>query len=199
MPKLASWLLSVALLFAHMPAEAQGEAATALIDLCIDCHGTDGMALSPDTPHLDGQPEAVLLNMIASFRNGARPPKVRIHREIPTAHMTPLARHYSRQTAQRPKSATNPEMVSRGEAIYLKRCANCHVDKGRDSDKEAPLMAAQNLDYLVAQTLAFKAGGRSFPSDMDRAYRNLSDEDLAATAHFFAAQDPAIRKKRRRR
>ena len=198
-PGLMNWLLGVAFLFGPALAWAQEQPTTAPISTCIDCHGANGIAIDPATPHLNGQPAALLTNMMDSFRRGARPPKVRIHREIPAADVAPLASHYSQQKAQRPKSATRPELVARGETLYQNRCADCHLDNGRDSDKEAPLVAAQDVNYLIAQTLAFKTGERKFPFLMDGSYRDLSDEDLTATAHFFATQDQVAPPTGRRR
>jgi cytochrome c553 len=196
---LGTMLLTAALLIGSSAGSAQPTATSNLTSNCIECHGADGIGLEPDMPHLNGQPEALLTTMIEAFRQGKRPPKVRIHREIPAADVAPLAKYYSAQKATRPKSATNPELVVRGESLYLKHCADCHLDNGRDSDKEAPLTAAQSLEYLITQTLAFKTGERKFPYLMDEAYRGLSDQDLAATAHFFAAQDQVAPKQERRR
>lgn len=198
---LAACLLTAALLFGSTSVKAQGTAGANLTSNCIECHGTDGLGFKPGIPHLNGQPEALLSAMIMSFQQGKRPTKVKFHRDIPAADVAPLAKYYAEQKAQRPKSATKPELVAAGEAVYLKRCADCHVDNGRDSDKEAPLMAAQDLDYLIAQTLAFKAGERKYPFLMDGAYKDLSDADLTAAAHFFAAQEqvaPQQGRKRRR-
>jgi cytochrome c553 len=79
---------------------------------------------------------------------------------------------------------------------------DCHIDNGRGSDKDAPLLAGQELTFLIQQTLAFKSGVRKFPFMMDDAYRGLTADELSATAHFFAAQDanapPPGKKKWRR-
>lgn len=192
--------LTAAFLFAFTGvAAAQGTPAAELTSKCNDCHGTDGIGHEPDMPHLNGQPEALLKTMIESFRDSSRPPKVRIHREIPAADVAPLAKHYAQQKALRPKSATNPLLVARGETIYSKRCMDCHLDNGRESDKDAPLTAGQSLEYLVAQTLAFKKGERKFPFMMDESYNGLSNEDLTAVAQFFAAQDPVAPPQKGRR
>jgi len=199
--RLATSLLTVALLFGSTAGKAQGTAGANLTSNCSECHGTDGLGFKPGVPHLNGQPEALQTNMITAFQQGTRSTKVKMHRDIAATDVAPLTKHYAEQKAQRPKSATKPELVARGEELYLKRCADCHIDNGRDSDKEAPLLAAQDLDYLVAQTLAFKTGERKYPFLMDGAYRDLSDADLTATAHFFAAQDqiaPQQGRKRRR-
>lgn len=192
-------LLAAALLLGSAAAAEPETTGANLTSTCSECHGEDGIGREPDMPHLNGQPESFLTTMIEAFRQGRRPPKVRIHREIPAANVAPLAKHYSRQKAVRPKSATNPELAARGEKLYAKRCIDCHLDNGRDSDKDAPLMAGQTVDYLVAQTLAFKTGERKFPFLMDDAYRGLSDEELTAVAHFFAAQDQVAPPQERRR
>ncbi|MBI5897921.1 MAG: c-type cytochrome [Rhodocyclales bacterium] len=194
-------LVTLALLIGSAGAVAQGAPGTNPIANCIECHGTNGLGGEPDFPHLNGMPEHLLKNMMDAFRDGKRPLKVRLHREIPADDVAPIARHYAQQKAVRPKSPTQPGLVARGESLYQQRCADCHLDNGRDSDKEAPLTAGQSLPYLVAQTLAYKNGERKFPYLMDGAYRNLSDEDLTAIAHFFAAQDQLapVQGRRRRR
>ena len=192
-------LLTAALLIGSAAAGAQGTAGSSPIANCIECHGSDGIGTEPDIPHLNGMPDHLLTTMMEAFRDGKRPPKVRLHREIPAGDVAPIAKHYALQKAVRPKSPTKPELVARGESLYLKRCADCHLDNGRDSDKEAPLTAAQSLAYLVAQTLAYKNGERKFPYLMDGAYRDLSNEDLTAIAHFFAAQEQVAPQQGRRR
>lgn len=194
-----TWLVTAGLLFGSTAGSVQGAESAEIIRNCSECHGTDGLGFKPGVPHINGQQEHLLTNMINAFQQGKRSTKVKDHRDIPAADTAALAKHYAQQKAARPKSATIPELVIRGEAIYLKSCADCHVDNGRDSDKEAPLMAAQELTYLVAQTLAFKAGERKFPFLMDGAYKGLSDEDLTAVAHFFAAQDQVTPQQGRRR
>jgi cytochrome c553 len=166
---------------------------------CIDCHGTDGIAAEDDMPHLNGQPEHLLVEMMNAYREGRRPPKVRIHREIRAAKVGPIAAHYARQKAQRPRQAVKAELVARGKALHWKHCADCHMDNGRESDKDAPLTAAQNLDYLIAQARAFKSGERALPATTERIFRELSEDDLVAIAHFYAAQDQHAPKDERRR
>ncbi len=193
-------LLTAAVLVGSMPVFAQDK-ATGPLAVCTECHGSDGLGFKAGIPHVNGQPAPLLTSMLDAYRDGKRPTKVKFHKDIPAADVPVLAKHYSEQKAQRQKSATKPDLVARGESLYSNRCADCHLDSGRDSDKEAPLVAAQDLDYLIAQTLAFKSGERKFPYLMDKAYKDLGDDDLTAIAHYFAAQDqvaPQQGRKRRR-
>lgn len=196
---LSACLLTAMMLFGSAAKGAEGTASADITANCSECHGADGLGFKAGIPHINGQPEELLTSMINAFQQGKRPTKVKTHRDIPVADVAPLVKHYAQQKALRPKSPTIPELVTRGEALYLKRCANCHIDNGRESDKDAPLLAAQDLNYLIAQTLVFKTGERKFPHMMDDAYRDLSDEDLTATAHFFAAQEQTVAKKKRGR
>jgi cytochrome c553 len=73
------------------------------------------------------------------------------------------------------------------------------MDSGRASDKEAPLTAAQNLDYLISQARAFKTGARALPAMTERIFRELNEDDLVAIAHFYAAQVQQVPNEGRRR
>ena len=39
---------------------------------CAVCHGQQGLAVTPETPHLAGQPERYLGEQLKAYRNGKR-------------------------------------------------------------------------------------------------------------------------------
>ena len=171
---------------------------------CADCHGADGLAAKSGIPHLNGQLLGYLEASIANFRNKSRPGVAFGHDPagIDAARMTDILKRYSATKAVRPPSAAiNPSLVARGETVYNNRCADCHPDNGRESERDSPLMAAQNVDYLIKQTALFVDGKRKFAFKMDDAFRGLSADDLTSVAHFFASQnqEPEPVKKKRRR
>jgi cytochrome c553 len=172
------------------------------LQVCATCHGPGGVSVQPKTPHLNGQLPAFFVEAMQAFAKGNRPTAVAEHKTFAADQYASAAKFYAEQRNMvRSKSNTDPAMVLKGEKIYLNRCQDCHLDDGRDSDKDAPLIAAQELEFLVAQTLAFKTGARKFPFLMDDAYRGLSDDELASAAHYFAAQPqiaPAPTGKRKR-
>ncbi len=196
--KISVLLFSV---FTSMACHAQ--MPTAALQACASCHGEAGVAGKARTPHLNGQLAAFLAESMKAFAGGRRPTAIAEHKTFPAAEIETMAAYYADQKAPlRPRQATDPATVQKGAEIYGNRCADCHVDSGRESDKDAPLVAAQDKDFLVAQTLLFKQGARKFPFMMDDSYRGLSDADLAAVAEYFAAQEqvaPPSDKKRRRR
>ena len=68
-----SLLVAAALLGAAGPAGAQGAtAAPAKAQACAVCHGPLGLSVTPDAPHLAGQPAIYLAAQLRAYRSGAR-------------------------------------------------------------------------------------------------------------------------------
>lgn len=173
--------------------------AEELVQPCTACHGTNGVATQPATPHLDGQISGYLEQEISALAGGERKSAVDGHipKSWSRSDISAAARFFATSKVVRPKQNVDPAKVASGMAIYKQRCADCHVDSGRGSDKDAPLMAAQNADYLRAQTQLFVAGKRRFPFMMDDAYKGLDAEQLEAVTQYFASQEQAVQRKRK--
>ena len=158
---------------------------------CAECHGPAGVSSTPKTPHLNSQLAGYLEEDISGLANSSRATGVPNH--VPKTWTGPeiaaVAKFYSLSKAARPVQVTDPAAVSKGEVIYTKSCAKCHPDNGRESDHDGPLMAAQNLEYMMEQSRAFVSGKRKFVFLMDDAFRGLSPADLDSVAHFFASQN----------
>lgn len=158
---------------------------------CAECHGKAGVSAVPKTPHLNGQLADYLEQEIAGLANGDRATSVANHvpKTWSAANISAVAQFYANQIGQRPPQALDSQKIAQGKVIHGKRCAECHPDAGRQSDHDAPLMAGQDLDYMIEQTKAFVSGKRKFVFLMDDAFRGLTPDELAAVAHFFASQD----------
>lgn len=184
----ANWLLICGLLAAG-PALA-GPDAQALLAPCERCHGADGISSAPHIPHLNGQLANYLVDDLSALAEGRRSSAVPGH--VPEswsiAEVRAVARYFEGQRAMRPPQPVSAGKVAEGEAIYQRRCAECHPDNGRGSEFDSPLLAAQNLQYLVNEIGLFLSGERKFVYKMDEAFRGLSREELESVAHFFASQ-----------
>ena len=64
----AAFALAAAPLFAFADAEAGRTKA----QMCTPCHGANGLAVAPNTPHLAGQPEPYLVDQLKAYRSGKR-------------------------------------------------------------------------------------------------------------------------------
>ena len=158
---------------------------------CVECHGPSGVGNSAKTPHLNGQLDTYLEEEIAALAKGGRVSAIANH--VPPVWTGPeiaaVAKFYAASKAPRPVQVTDPQLVAKGQVIYEKHCAECHPGSGRQSDHDAPLMAGQNLEYMMEQTRLFVSGTRKFAFMMGDAFRGLSAADLDTVAHYFASQD----------
>src|SRR5215510_9401089 len=51
---------------------ADTAAGRAKAQMCAPCHGTNGLAVAPNTPHLAGQPQSYLVDQLNAYRSGRR-------------------------------------------------------------------------------------------------------------------------------
>lgn len=158
--------------------------------LCEECHGANGVSVKPGVPHLNGQIPDYIAQSLQDLKAGKRISTAAAHAadELTPEAIGSLATYYGAQKAERPTRMVDAAKVAEAAAVYGRRCRKCHLDDGRDSDHDAPLMAGQSLEYLQAQTAAFVTGKRKFPFLMDEAYQGLSSDDLERLSHYFASQ-----------
>jgi cytochrome c553 len=169
---------------------AQEAPATVQQD-CARCHGLDGIATKPAMPHLNGQLDNYLIASMKKMQKGRLPTDVQHHVPVTLAEneLVAIAQYYQAIKVTRPNQETDPDKVARGEVVFRNRCNDCHGDNGREADKDAPLMAAQNLQHMIKQIALFVSGKRKFGFLQDDAFKGLSQEELESVAHFFASQD----------
>jgi cytochrome c553 len=165
---------------------------------CARCHGDDGLGRSAATPVLSGQKEIYLHESLAAYAEGRRDSGVM---GVPAAAVDPdllaaLARHFSAMPAPVPAPAQSDAALSAaGEKIAkdgipsreVPACLGCH---GRpDRNPIYPELSGQPAEYIATQLRLFRAekrGGTRYEHLMRNAAKNLSDEDIAALAAFFA-------------
>jgi len=77
---------------------------------------------------------------------------------------------------------------ARGQKIAGEVCAACHAADGNSTIAQNPVLAGQHPEYLYRQLAAFKQGGDRPDPVMTAMVANLSPEDMAGLAAFYAAQ-----------
>ena len=59
--------------FSLLPTAAWAQSkAPSAAQMCITCHGANGISATPDAPHLAGQPPIYLEAQLRAYRSGAR-------------------------------------------------------------------------------------------------------------------------------
>jgi cytochrome c553 len=170
----------------------------AAIEVCVACHGEQGIAPDPLNPNLAGQSAAAMYKQLHDYKSGSRAHEVmtEIAKTIEDQDIPALAAFFSSSTAQAldPKSAPFVEdavvrLVERGDpARGLPACNACHGPNA-GGPLETPTLSRQNQQYLARQLQAFKSGERrnDIYTRMRSIAEKLTDREIEALSIFYAA------------
>ena len=167
------------------------EAAKKKAELCVGCHGENGISKMENVPSLAGQPDQFIQWQLVFFRAGARKSEQMqpIVEEINNEDIRNLGAYFASLTP--PKAAQpdgDPDLSKKGaQAAVGRRCANCHTDSFAGTNAVARI-AGQREDYLLKALHDYKAGVRSgggMAAMADVAYP-LNEEEITALAHYLA-------------
>jgi len=156
------------------------------LDACARCHGADGIATDPATPHLAGLDATYLSRQFAAFAEGRRrqDDMSTLAGDIDTERLAPLVRWYA---GRPPFPAGDAPRPGAGQTLYdegrtqtvTPACVTCHQPDGVGNAR-FPRLAGQKKAYLVAQLEAFKAGRRATDPAMTETARSLNASDIRA-------------------
>ncbi|BAM86349.1 cytochrome C4 [Bradyrhizobium oligotrophicum S58] len=182
-----------ALALALMSISAQAadvEAGKAKAELCVGCHGENGISQTENIPSLAGQQDQFIQWQLVFFRAGTRKNEAMkpIIDQLNNEDIRNLGAYFaSLQPAKSPPD-DNPDLSKKGaEAAAGRRCASCHLDSYAGT-KGVARVAGQREEYLVKALHDYKSGqrvGGSQAAMTDVAYP-LSDEEITALAHYLA-------------
>ncbi len=142
-------------------------AVTLAQQVCSNCHGLTGNAVSPNFPRLAGQVEAYTVAQLNGFKSHNRQDPAGfeymwgLSRSLSDEQIKGLAAYYA---AQRPLPQPLEGDVTRvgpGRAIFAQgttgvpACVGCHGPEGH-GQATFPRLAGQHADYLVKQLIVFQ-------------------------------------------
>ena len=172
------------------------DAAEDKAETCLSCHGESGISQTENTPSLAAQPDQFLQWQMVYFRSGARKNEIMdpIAEQLSNEDIRGLAAYFS---AFRPPDVPNgtpddkPELTEAGKKVVAAgRCTSCHGDNLAGS-KAVARIAGQREDYLDKALHDYKSGqrvGGGVAAMADVTY-SLSEEDIAALAHYLSRQE----------
>jgi cytochrome c553 len=162
-----------------------------LVQLCGTCHGADGNSRQEKIPSLAGQPAFFVLNQLFLMREGVRQVAAMASfvKTLTDADLEALSRHYAAQPAQPSGELVDAGLVRAGAEIATRRrCASCHLPSLAGQD-QMPRLARQRIDYLIPTLKSYRDQPRpGADTAMSVAVAGLSDDDLAALAHYAASR-----------
>jgi cytochrome c553 len=160
-------------------------------ELCVGCHGENGISQMENMPSLAGQPDQFIQWQLVYFRAGARKNEQMqpIVEQINNEDIRNLGAYFA--SLPPPKNETaddDPELSKKGaQAAAGRRCASCHLDTYAGT-KGVARLAGQREDYLLKALRDYKGGLRSGGSQaaMAEVAFPLHDEEIVALAHYLA-------------
>jgi cytochrome c553 len=138
-------------------------------EVCVACHGKEGVSEAPEFPNLAGQSGAAVYKQLNDYRTGSRtnPLMTDIAKALDEATLADVAAYYAAQPMRNPNPGTlagpPPSIVHLVElgdpSRNIPPCAACHRP-GAGGPIETPVLAEQVKEYLVLQLEMFAAGER---------------------------------------
>ena len=173
------------------PAHAADVAAgKAKAELCVGCHGENGISQMENIPSLAAQPDQFIQWQLVYFRAGTRKNEQMqpIIEQLDNEDIRNLGAYFAQLPPPKAPPDDNPDMSKKGaQAAAGRRCASCHLDTYAGT-KAVARVAGQREDYLLKALHDYKSGVRSGGGQAamaDVAYP-LSEEEIEALAHYLA-------------
>ena len=183
--------MAVAVMAAASPARAADVAAgRQKAEMCVGCHGDNGISQIENIPSLAGQPDQFIQWQLVYFRAGSRKneqmqPAVE---QLNNEDIRNLGAYFASLTPPKGPQDDNPDLSEKGkQAAAGRRCASCHTDSYAGT-KAVARVAGQREDYLIKALHDYKSGVRSGGGQAamaDVAYP-LSEEEITALAHYLS-------------
>ncbi len=187
------------------PVEAGKELAAELG--CFECHGKNGVGVTPDTPNLAGQDRSYLIRQLENLANPETEKSQdfldsgRHHMEMESSTRNLAYDQISRLSVYFSSLRCIPRSVPDAAAIpgEVKACARCHGLYGINIKPGVPDLSGQKAFYLKQQLRAFRASrfGVGLMSQDQVRYHDvmedqavpLSDVEIDIIVDYFAALD----------
>jgi len=182
-------------------ANPQVSATTLAQQVCSNCHGMSGVAVSPNFPNLAAQGEPYFVAQMHGFKSHGRHDPAGfeymwgLSRSLTDEQIAGLATYYSGQTPARQGAEGAPGRLDAGKEIFEKgvpdknvpACASCHGAHG-EGMATFPRLAGQHADYLVKQLAVFqRTDDRPEGSIMKTVAHELTQQNIDDVAGYLQA------------
>ncbi len=157
------------------------------IELCVACHGAEGIPDDPKIPIIWGQEYYYIYVQLRDYQAGRRENEIMgsIVADLTRDDMKALAEHFATQPWPGTEFATDTAAASAGQSgLTAGQCSQCHSTYTGDS--RVPRLAGQQPAYLEQTMLDFKYRVRMNAPDKGSLMRSFEDDALRAMAHYLA-------------
>jgi cytochrome c553 len=179
-------------------------AKTLALQVCSNCHGVQGVSVSPNFPNLAAQSQPYLVEQLKSFKSHGRSDPAGfeymwgISARLSDDQIDGLAAYFSSQSPPQGKSG-NQTLLKEGQKIFEQgivanntpACSGCHGAHG-EGIQQFPRLAGQHADYIVKQLMVFqRTDERPEGVMMKGIAHELTPENMKNVAAYLEAMAPA--------
>jgi len=156
--------------------------------VCVACHGPDGVSANPTVPSLAGQPAQFVATQLLMYREGKRKDAQMspFAANLSNTDLNDLAAYFAAQKlpARAADATTDTQTGARLAREF--NCVQCH-GATLLGQQHIPRLAGQQREYLKTQLRGFKAQTRfDMDGQMTSAAQPLSEADIDALAAYLA-------------
>jgi cytochrome c553 len=167
-------------------------------EVCVSCHGTEGLSPSADFPHLAGQSGAAIYKQLYDYRTGSRvhPLMTDVAKALDEGIIADVAAYYAGQPQRNPNPTTLAEfppaiiqLVELGDPHRnIPPCSSCHRT-GAGGPIETPVLAEQRDEYLLQQLKHYASGERrnDVYARMRLIASRLTESEMKGLAGYYRA------------
>ena len=175
---------------------ARGEATAS--EICVACHGTDGIALVPGYPNLTHQSARAIFKQLRDYRSGARQSGMAavmrpMAAQLNDRQMADVAAYYASLPERDANyGAETPAQIVRlvkigDQARAMPPCDSCH-GVNMTGPEESPVLLGQSPEYFEQQLRGFASGERrnDIYGRMRMIARALTPQEISGLAEYYA-------------
>jgi cytochrome c553 len=166
--------------------------------ICFGCHGEDGNSVDPAIPKLAGQYGLYISKQIRNYLASTRSHQVMnsMAASVSDEDLADISAYFASQPIMK---GAHPSDNKLGKKLFenddlarmIVRCNSCHGATGKGlepGNAVYPVIGGQHKEYLLAQLISFRKGGRNNSPGgiMNITVHRLSDAELEALADYVS-------------
>ena len=172
-------------------ATARADTLSDHVELCVACHGEQGVPQNKSIPVIDGQQQGYLYLQLRDYKNGDRRNDVMspIAEALERADIMALAEYFSKRPWPnlRQPQPTDAVVARALRANASIGCTGCHLGEYQGAGTQ-PRLAGQARDYTLQTMLDFRSRKRANNPGMSDLMIAASEEELVAMADYLAGR-----------
>ena len=172
---------------------------SAVLGICIVCHGEDGSAPNfDDVPIIAGTPATHIEEAIYSYQDGARrcidePAMCEAVFPLTDEEVGIAADYFASQKRVMSGEPYNDRLAMKGRRLHREHCIRCHArpDEKRAEDALGIPLHGQRSAYLEYAFATYYSGDReTLIPQMAEKLALLTADDIEALINFYASYSP---------